>query len=782
MKKCRANVMRIGIQLILSVLTGALLLVSTSLAQSSSQGTTPSSSQAPEGIEAGGYKIHQSIEFGGRVTDVSGSAPMYDTLVNLQGGFRVFDQTLSMDSLDHSGPFDRLYLSSFGWAGDPSNAARLRISKLKWYNFNASFRRDQNYFDYNLFANPLNPPTSTPAIAIDVSPHAYYNRRRMYDFDLVLLPQNWVSFRLDYSRVRNEGPSFSSLHVGTEALLFQPTNTTTNQYRFGADVKLLPKTTLSYTQTLEYFKGDTDYSLAPFGVFPLPNGQPVNLGVTWDTVNGSPCAPVLIARAANDTCNGYFNYTRDQRARTFIPTEQLSLRSTSIKRLDLIARAEYSNANMLNPVSDSFNGLDNLFNERVATNNQSDHATWVSVTTELGATYYVTDRFRIVDTFRFNNYRVPAFATLLETNLFNAATIAPPGSLMNPPVTYPGTLPLHTSTFVSSPPDLINETFNWFLGEDSKTNETQLEYDFSTKIGARVGYRYRHREPSNRFLNTSLETFFPILSTRGDCAGVQPNPNVPCSTTVAASENNLYKIDEDTGLLGLWARPTRDLRLNANAEFMSASNFITRISPRHQQQYRADASYTPRPWVNLSGNLNILERSNHTGDINFDGHNRDYGFNAMITRSDRVGVDLAYNYVDYQQNANICYAGNPEPGSFTCINDPTIFEVLGNYQSHTHFGSASLVLKPIPRITTKLGYNITKVDGSTLILNPLQPLGPLASAFQLPMAAVAFDLAKGWTWNLGWNYYQYNEDSFVGPTLPRYFHSNLTSFSLKYEF
>jgi hypothetical protein len=92
------------------------------------------------------------------------------------------------------------------------------------------------------------------------------------------------------------------------------------------------------------------------------------------------------------------------------------------------------------------------------------------------------------------------------------------------------------------------------------------------------------------------------------------------------------------------------------------------------------------------------------------------------------------------------------------------------------------MVKPIRRITTKLGYNITKVDGSTLILNPPQPLGPLASTFQLPMAAVAFELAKQWTWNVGWNYYQYNEDSFVGPTLPRYFHSNLTSFSLKYEF
>jgi hypothetical protein len=43
-------------------------------------------------------------------------------------------------------------------------------------------------------------------------------------------------------------------------------------------------------------------------------------------------------------------------------------------------------------------------------------------------------------------------------------------------------------------------------------------------------------------------------------------------------------------------------------------------------------------------------------------------------------------------------------------------------------------------------------------------------------------IAKNFTWHGGWNYYQYGESSFVGPTLPRYFHANLATFSLKYAF
>lgn len=766
--------------LLIAILASWLLPMG--LAQTQSSGSSPTPTPSDSGREAGGYVIHQSIEIGGRISETTGSVPMYDTLVNLQSGARVLDQTLSMESPGHTGIlFDSLYFSSFGWGGDPSNAARLRMSKVKWYNFNATFRRDQNYFDYDLFANPLNPPTSTPNIPVGSSPHGYFNVRRMYDLNLVLLPQSRVSFRLGFNRVRNEGPSFSSLHEGTEALLFQPINNTTNQFRIGADVKLLPKTTLSYTQSLQYFKGDTDYGLAPFGTFPLANGAPAQLGLSWDTVGRAPCATPLIGVVANPACNGYLSYFRNQRARTTIPTEDVSLRSNSIRKLDVMGHVSYSGADMLNPVSDVFNGLVTRTNQRVIDTTAADHATWVSVVAELGVTYYVTDRFRIIDTFRFDNYRIPSFASFDTLSFFNALGVRSPGSLLGSPVTFPGSLPLHTA---SSSPDVVTEPFNWFLGEDSKTNRVQLEYDFSSKIGAHIGYQYRHRLPHNSFFDMATETFFPPLSTRGDCAGVQPNPNIPCTVVLPPdAEDNLYDITEHTGLAGVWVRPTSNLHFNFDVDFSSADGFVTRISPTHQQEYRGRASYTPRPWLNLAADIDVMERRNPAFDVNYLGHNRNYGFNAVIAPNDRFALDLAYNYTDYLQNTNICYVGtfNP-PGTFTCVNDNTLLEILGNYSSTTHFGSFDVMFKPVHRVSAKLGYNITDVGGSTLTLNQRQPLGPLASRFQSPMASLAVELTKGLTWNTGWNYYQYNENAFVGPTLPRYFHANLTTLSLKYSF
>jgi hypothetical protein len=51
-----------------------------------------------------------------------------------------------------------------------------------------------------------------------------------------------------------------------------------------------------------------------------------------------------------------------------------------------------------------------------------------------------------------------------------------------------------------------------------------------------------------------------------------------------------------------------------------------------------------------------------------------------------------------------------------------------------------------------------------------------------PLANVAFDIGHNLTAKVGWDYYQYGEGSFVGPTDPRYFHANNATFSLRWAF
>ena len=173
--------------------------------------------QTNKGVDSGNYNIQQSVEFGYRANEVNGNKDTYDTFINLGSGVRLFDYTLDMRSLNHQGLlFDNLSFSNFGYGGDPNDVSRLHIDKNKWYDFHLLFRRDKNFWDYNLFANPLNPaalnpvgsattgcivspPTSAhpglpgycsnPSIASANSPHSLDLVRRMQDYDLTLLPR-----------------------------------------------------------------------------------------------------------------------------------------------------------------------------------------------------------------------------------------------------------------------------------------------------------------------------------------------------------------------------------------------------------------------------------------------------------------------------------------------------------------------------------------------------------------------------------------------------------------
>jgi len=721
-----------------------------------SQSQTQPGPTQPEGWETSGYTIHQSIEVGYRSSDVTGSEQMYNTLVDQRSGVRLLDQSLSMQSENHEGLlFDDLFISSFGWGGDPNNALRARIDKAKWYDFRAAFRRDQTDFDYNLLANPLNPPTSSPNIPVTLSPHLFATRRRMSDFDLTLLPQSKVDFRIGYSRNNMTGPSYSSVHEGTDALLFQDWNTTMNSYRFGVDFKLWPRTVISYDQFLDYYKGDTSWQLAPFAPALVPSppaGVPgtVELGLPIDTGNSNPCAIPSGATSlidptgtlTNTQCNAYFNYNRTNRIRTTTPTERVSFHTTNFHRLDFNASYSYSSADMDAPFNEFFNGLIARSDIRQETLTGPAHATRISNVADFSVTLHISERLRIVDTFRYWSYRIPERFDSSETDW---TCIDTAGCSLLTPISG-GTTP---STAVT----LDNMSFN----QNWKRNEVDLVWDLSKHFGGRVGFRYGDR------------LFDHIISfTTGD--------------------EDRIRVHEYTPLIGFWAKPATNLRFNFDWEHTNNDDAIVRIGPRKESRYRLQGNYTPRPWAVIGTSINLWEASNGDSFSDARMHNRNYGLTASLAPRERFGFDFAYNYNDYMQNAFICFADTdsslPIVSNKNCEAFDSSNDVLtdGRYTSNTHYGMATIMLKPIRRVTTDLGYSITSVGGDTPQFNRLQPFGSLRYNYHQPIASLAIDLGHNLTAKAGWNYYQYGEKSFVGPTFPRYFHANNVTGSLRWAF
>jgi hypothetical protein len=712
----------------------------------------------PDGVIRGGYQIHSSFELGYRSNDVTGSGDMYDTLVNLQTGPRVLDQTLSMQSVDHQGVlFDNLYLNSMGWGGDPNNYLRLRADKDKWYNLQTSFRRDQNFSDFDLLANPLNPPTSTPSIPVQNSPHEFDTTRRMSDVDLTLLPQSFVSFRLGFSHNNMTGPSYSSIHEGTEALLLQDWNTTMNSYRLGVDFKLAPRTVLSFDQFLDYYKGDTDYQLDPINEAFLPTTpvSSVSLGLPIDTVNKEPCAVptgqsslIVNGTLTNVTCSAYSSYARNQRIRTATPTERISLRSDYFRKLEVVGSFSYSSATSSTPLDESFAGLITRGNTLAFTGTGTAAANRISDAADLGATLHLTQHLRLIEKFDFWAYRIPQNGNLNELDYSCAV---PPCTLLSTPLTTPAT-PGGTPTIIQSS---FNQTWT--------RNQTELAWDISKKVGVRLGYRYGDRDFNhfNDFLPGDLDHFVSL---------------------------------EKTALLGFWARPTHALRLTFDLEHTNYNAVFVRLSPRKDARYRFQTTYTPRSWATLGGSINVRQESNADAQTQYLGHNQNYGLTASLAPRERFGLDFAYNFNSVIQNAIICF-NDTLPAGVTlpfvnnannngCAGNDASNNLMANsyYTNHTSFGMTTVRFKPAKRVMANVGYSITSVDGSVPQFNVLQPLGSLQYKYQQPVGNLSVDIGHKLAYNMGWNYYQYGEGSFVGPTAPRYFHANSLTESLRYSF
>lgn len=738
----------------------------------------------------GGYEVKQSAEFGGRISDFTGSQAMWDTFVNLGSGPRLLEYTLDMRSPNHTGKlFDDFSFTNFGYGGDPVDVSRLTFSKGKLYTFNSSFKRDQNIFDYDLFANPLNPATSNPNIPVLNSPHEFLLTRRVGDVNIGLFPVGRVRFKLGWSRVVNEGTSFSTVHQGTEPLLNQPTLNTSDSFNLGVSFRFIPKTAINFDQFFTHFKGDTTAGLNSTP-FLLAGGIPVDLGLPFNTLAGQPCAtPILGTGFVNPACNGIFGYTRQEKVRTNYPTEQLSFQSNYFKHIDLSGRLSYSSADSDNPVYlETFAGLITRNRQRVYSQAGSSSAQHISGSADFGITYRLTDKLHLIDAFRWDNFRIPTGWNYTTNSLFGATLLSNP-NVFNPATCPPpftaATCPQHNA---SSGPDINLDALNVFLKQDSRINTFEIEYLFTPRISAYVGYRFERREITHSITESQFQTFFPgptaALANRGACAGQPLNPDGSCIVEVDDEDSDTTIINAHSALFGFSARPNNRLRFSFDTEQYYADKTFTRISPRHLQRYKGRLNAKVTEWWNFGAAINILEKRNNGGDIGNLQHNRSYAFNSIFAPAEgKWGLDLSYDYNDIFSQSNICFVSTPvavpNGGPQNC--GTPFLSGLSLYTEAAHVGAGSIYVQPIKRLTAAVGYTVTSSNGNTLILNPNAPTGPLAFNYHLPTASIVYQMQKNLAFKGGWNYYDYNEKSNPGPTLPRDFRGNSFTLSMRYS-
>jgi hypothetical protein len=789
------------------------------------------------------YVIRQTADLGGHIVGVSGSGSMYDTLVNLHSGPRVLGQTYTMTPVAGSKHplLDNLSAMSGGFGGDPNNFAKLDFSKGKLYEFNGIFRRDRQYFDYDLLGNPSIPsglsipigPSTAPTGLLAwqqqrQSPVMFNTVRRMTDTGLTLLPLSKVTFRVGYSQNIFQGPTLSpGRSIGKyDSLLAEYQRNSTDDFLGAIDWKPWQLTRITFEEQVDHYKADSYFTLAPSELtVQEADGTPASLG-NWD-IASTPATPYPIASCntgsmgsaytnsttytilsapqtpggrpiINAACDVITSYLRSQPTRTIYPTELLRFQSSSIRNIQTNGDVRYSVGNSTMPhYYENFQGLDGAIRSATFTGSTVAQRRMVSI--DYGLTWQATKTIGLSDQVNFSNLHQPGNANITPGITQNAPTTAG-----NETINYAGALLSGANYTVSGNPTGAVPLYAYF-GQKFLTNNATVSWEASSRATLSLTYRYQ--------AHTIIQT-----------SGTGP-------------ASNLIGIDENGGILNAAYRPTSNWKMNGSVEIAYADNALTPIGARQTKRYRFHTTYKPRPWATVSGSYNDLERhnnTNNTGTPSADGplghvdHNRNVSLDVVLAPNEHYSFDVNYAYMDVYTSTNICYfsgasatlAGAASGSTGKPNLCPSVLTDWGPVKDFmdapTQYASINATYSPNKVFWSSMGYRISAVSGNQFFADAQQVNGSLQSAYQTPYVNIAWTVHPGLIWQAEYNYYGYGEGgpsgaplcststgasavvvpcnttTLAGPTgltepssgltAPRNFHGNVVTLAIHYEF
>jgi hypothetical protein len=688
----------------------------------------PSATPIESGEDAGDYTVISSVEFGYRGLSVGGDHNKYQSDLNYRTGPRLFDSSFLLKSKNGDGAlFETFLANSTGWGADPQGNLRVSVEQPEWYRFDATYRRFKYFRFLNNFANPnwvFNPAQFSRPPSPVTGEHGHDTRIHLGDFDLTILPKHErIRFNVGYSPERYSGPAFVNYHAGgNEFMMLSNVRSRANDFRVGADGSVGP-VNFSFLQGFRRFRDDTE----------------IDLGTT-PGINVNPAAASLTSFDRDEPARGSVNYTR------------FSLQTLVAKKLDVTGRLIYSKAESNFTHLESFTGRN--WNPRItgfppsppgATPNtlnlgqynltgDSERPSWLG---DVGLTLLATNKFRISNTFRIETFEIDGAA--LFSDFFSVTR---------------GT---RTDTVGFS-----NRDVNTFIDYRKIQNTIEGDYQFNQNYSIHLGYRYGRRRVTEAISGFNLGTNAPA-------------PIVPDSHT---EQNNTHAI-----LGGFRLRPVNNWSLYFDAEHGSADNVFSRIGNYDYTNIRAKSRY--KPTTRLSFNLGVISKNNANPTEAAGVSLEDFGVSIksrIFTSSldwaatPRFSVSTGYNFHWINSRSIIDYFFN------------SVAHPFGNslyYMRNNHF-FVETVSRIAPRVTLFTAYRINKDTGQGhRVADPTGRPGTLIASypmsFQSPEARLAIKLHHRLDWNVGYQYYNYNESAIVGPR-PQNYHAHLPYTSLRFYF
>jgi len=699
----------------------------------------PAAPEAQMSVPAG-YSIHESVDLGGRMAGISGSGAMYDTMVNLHTGPRVLGETFELHALPgtKNAPLDDMKIFASGFGGDPNSFAKMDFSKSKYYEFSGIFRRDRQYFDYDLLGNPGIPtgysvpigPSTAPTGSyawpqIRQSPFLYNTVRRMTDTNLTLLPLSTFTFRFAYTKNIFQGPSLTpsgDAVAGQEVLLQEMQRNSTDDFTGAVDWKPVQGTKLTFEEQVDHYKGDSYFNIAPnylnvqeadgtkvslldsyqnyapygysttTGAFAASTNCNATSMVNSSTIlNANPNGGLPIIDPA---CNVISSYLRSQPTRVIFPTEILRFQSSSIKTISMNGNIRYTDANMNLPnYYEQFQGLDGA--DRSISFAGNANAKREVMAFDYGIVWQAAKTVSLADQINYSNAHQPGIAAFTSGTTVTVPTTAGQETINNPTLTTCTTINSTTTSPTGCKPTTsgatggpaIGGTQAGYFGQMFTTNNFTVSWDATSRSSFSFTWRYQDH-----------------LISEGQGTGAHNVP-IPANNTTSGT----VTIHENGGIFTAALRPANNWELNGSAEAMYNDNAFTPMGFRQLRHYRVHTIYRPKTWATVSGAFNDLERHNNTNNNeNFPGnttayfgpldhvdHSRTVSFGTELFPNDRYGLDFNYSYSDVSMADNACVLGSayPMPGATNVPGIATTSGTLcGAVSANAHGAPSDVVL------------------------------------------------------------------------------------------
>ena len=726
MKRSFMNLLRIlsGLMLVLMLVSGIANAQQPSPSPSPKKSDAKTqSSTAEAGEDAGNYTVISSIELGVRGLSVRGDHNKYRSDLNYSAGPRLFDSSFLLRSKDGKGGlFDTFLVTSSGWGADPSGNMRLSVEKPQWYRFDGTYRRFKYFRFLNNFVNP-NWVFSPASFSVPPNPvtgeHGFNTKTAMGDFDLTILPKNErIRFNLGYSPERYSGPAFTNYHLGgNDFNLLSNLRSRANDFRIGADGKV-GQIDFSFLQGFRRFRDDSF----------------IDLGATRG-INLNPAVASFTTFLRTEPTRGSVDYTR------------FSVHTLVAKKLDITGRIVHSNAKSNSVFLENMTGVN--FNTRVTgqlnppnvlTLGQYNIPANVKRPTTLGdfgVTLLATNKFRISNTFRVEDFEINGIAT------FNDAF-----TLTRPPAS--------SSSLV-----VTGLSANRIISYRKYQDIVEGDYQFNKNYSVHFGYRYGSRRTRHVLTGFALNTNAPVPDEEDE---------------VQTNHTNVF-------IGGFKARPVKGWTVYFDAEHGTADNFFTRIGNYNYTNIRAKSRYTPNR--QLSFNLALITRNNANPseiagvslqDFGVDVKSRTVTSSIDWTPISRFSLSTGYNHNWANSDAVVDYFYN------------SIRHPIGHslYFLRNNFFFLETTAQLNPRLTLYAAYRVNQDDGQgSRVADPTGTPGTLINSypmsFQSPEARLAIKINRRLDWNLGYQYYNYSENASVGPR-PQNYHAHLPYTSLRLYF